>query len=749
QGAVILKEHWEEGLPDLRKFEVRELPLYEVDNEQKFELLSERLAEADYIVFFSNRLYGTIPRLPDRYPVSSRYYNELFGGRLGYELVRFEATYPEFLGVGFVDETFGRSDVPVPGSLRGFSPSPITLDLGVADESFTVYDHPKVLIFENVRRLDSETIKGRIEGAEPNYPKKTFNFDENIGLLLSDADAAAQQSGGSWSDIVSPDGLAARFPVLGWLLVVEVFGLIAIPITFLVFRPLEDRGYLFSKAIGLLLVGLIVWLLASLQWLAFSRTSVVLAAVLLAMMSGILLVSRRAEIVGFVRSRWRLMLIGEVIFLAAFFAFLMIRMANPDLWHPFRGGEKPMDFAYLNAVVRSSYMPPYDPWFSGGYINYYYWGQFLTGTLIRATGIEPAVAFNLAVPLFFALTAGGAYTVVYNLAEGTRRRLALAGRRAGGSLGDIREEFFSGNPLQGQGENIPEIPVNDESDAISVPVKSLSDESDDISESKKLRKSPIVAGLVGVLFVTILGNLDGAIQVGHGIKRALFLNAPFGQFDFWRSSRMMPPDPPGNEITEFPYFTFLFGDLHAHLMALPFTLLALGLALAVVVRSKERRDGGSWGLESVARLGLLGVAVGSLRVINAWDFPTYLMVGGAAVLLAEYFANGGLSLAVLLRTGIKSIFIFAAGYIAFLPYHLSYETFYKSVESTTNTTVLWQFLAITGLFIFIIGSFFLAESRGLFFRGFKILIMRGLAFVRLLSANDAEAGPTGLRVSAG
>jgi len=75
-------------------------------------------------------------------------------------------------------------------------------------------------------------------------------------------------------------------------------------------------------------------------------------------------------------------------------------------------------------------------------------------------------------------------------------------------------------------------------------------------------------------------------------------------------------------------------------MALPFTLLALGIALAVVVRSKERRDGGSWGLESVARLALLGVAVGSLRVINAWDFPTYLMVGGAAVLLARFLESG-------------------------------------------------------------------------------------------------------------
>ena len=708
-GSFVLKEHWEESLPNLGRFQHAELPMYDPDSPRKTQQLSDVLARGDYLVFYSNRLYGTLPRIPERYPLSTGYYRQLFSGGLGYELAAFETSYPTLAGVSLVDDTFRRPGVPTPDALRDFKPSALTLGLGFADESFTVYDHPKVLIFENVGRYDAETIRLAIESSAPvgsHAPTETTASE--MGLMLSDEDAAAQRRGGTWSKIVSEDGWTNRYPVLAWLIVVQGIALLALPIAFVVFRPLPDRGYLFSKALGLLLVGLMVWLLASLRWMAFSSGSIAAAVIILAAVSSTVLLLRRHEMLAFVRARWRTIAVGEVVFMAAFLAFVAIRLANPDLWHPFRGGEKPMDFAYLNAVLRSSYMPPYDPWFGGGYLNYYYWGQFIVATLIRATGLDPAVAFNLAVPLFFALTAASAYAIVYNLAEATRSRVR-------GDRGPL-----------GHGELV-----------------------DRPSERRGFAWSPVVAGLGAAVFVTVLGNLDGAIQLGEGVWRVLVEDLPFGGFDFWRSSRMMPPDPPGFEITEFPFFTFLFGDLHAHMMSMPFALLSLGLALTLVVgavRSPVRRWGASSG--EVARLAVLGLAVGSLRVLNTWDLPVYLAIGVGAVFLAELVRHGGLGLGMLVRAAAKSVLVVSVAFLAYLPFHLNYETFFTGIEDTTNKTVLWQFLAINGLFVFVVASFFVSELGDWLVQAWRTGARRASRSLADVSGDDADHSGTGVSAPA-
>ena len=228
---------------------------------------------------------------------------------------------------------------------------------------------------------------------------------------------------------------------------------------------------------------------------------------------------------------------------------------------------------------------------------------------------------------------------------------------------------------------------------------------------------PALAGVAGALFVTVIGNLDGAVQLAQSAWRVAVKGIPAAPFDFWRSSRMMPPDPPGFEITEFPFFTFLFADPHAHLWALPFTVLCVGLSasallgLARTARDPLQNSGrssglwGVWGVGHLLTLALLGVAVGALRALNTWDYPTYLLFAFACVGIGEYLAQGGLSGGVVFRAAAKSAFVLAVGYVAFLPYHSAGEVFFLGVESTTNRTTLWQLIGIFGLFLFVIGSY--------------------------------------------
>jgi len=150
--ASIAAEHWDDPLPlplDERTYTWIFIdPFSEPDNEDKLAALMASLSEADYLVLSSNRLYGTIPRLEERYPLTSAYYRALFAGETGFEFERAFFRYPHLAGVTLVDEPFRRA---------GLTPLPIgwpegAINLGAADESFTVYDHPLVLVF---RRIDN------------------------------------------------------------------------------------------------------------------------------------------------------------------------------------------------------------------------------------------------------------------------------------------------------------------------------------------------------------------------------------------------------------------------------------------------------------------------------------------------------------------------------------------------------------------------------------------------------------------
>ena len=385
-GASIINggSYWDERIPDLGRYDVWTFAAYHPDSDRsKIPELADRLSSSDYIVFYSNRAYGSVARLPGEYPQSSSFLRLLFAGDLGYQLERSFSSYPSLAGFELRDDPYARAGLPAPVRTRGSSwqlGRHHGLNLGYADENVIGYDHPQVLLFRNVDRLSSSDIRSRIDDA-------VSLIEETLPLMLEPDDLEAQQDGGTWSQVFRPDGWANRVPWLSWFLALELICLIAFPLSWWVLRPLHDRGLLFSRVVGLLLVAWVAWLLVNSGAVQFSITAISLAMLIVAIPSAVVLARNWHDMAGWLREHWRMVLAAEALFIVAYLAFVLIRAANPDLWHPWRGGEKPMELAYFTAVVRSSVLPPFDPWFAGGYLNYYYWGYFILSIPTRLTGI--------------------------------------------------------------------------------------------------------------------------------------------------------------------------------------------------------------------------------------------------------------------------------------------------------------------------------------------------------------------------
>ncbi len=557
-GTVLTYEQWDDAMPvataghdpslypqatytDAQGQAETGLPLYDDDTVAKAQIIATMLMQVGAITMPTDRLDKSIPRLPERYPLTINYYKLLFSGQLGFHLAAQFVVRPSFLG--------------------------ITLDDSSADESYSVFDHPDARIFvrdshfpfQNAAQLEARLLQG-VHLPPPN-PEQTST---QKSLLLSPQQIADDQGSPPFAQQFPINSPANSWPVFFWWLALAFLGLLAYPLAFSILRGLADRGYLFAKTLGLLLLAYVCWLLSNWHLVAFSQLSTLLVSGLLATVALLLIFWQRRTLWAFLRERWRLILIEECLFTLAFLLFVGIRSFNPDLWNPALGGEKPMELAFLNGILRSPYMPPLDPWFSGGIINYYYYGYVIIATLIKFTGIVPTTAFNLAIPTLFALTFTGAFAIVYSFS----RRWPLA--------------------------------------------------------------------LLGGYLVAMLGNLDGAVQVIQEIT-ALAHHLPVPAFSYWQSSRVIP-----FTINEFPFWSFLFADMHPHVIAMPLSVLMLGMVasffLSHKVKPTTQRE------EQVSRLFFYLLAAfifGTIACVNPWDTPVCALILGAAMLLDTFHAHRG------------------------------------------------------------------------------------------------------------
>ena len=625
-GSTLALEHWDDDLPlgtavsgeprSISEYRTVTMALYEPDDEAKYQEIVDNLREVDYIILSSNRLYGSIPRLPQRYPITTRYYELLFDEKLGFRLKKTFTSYPGLFGLTIVDDR--------------------------ADESFTVYDHPKVLIFEKERDLTDEEFDRLF--AKSLVPAEPERMVGKSLLLEGPVDELPVIRDRGWNRLANSHPLLS---ILFWWLAVEMLGLVALPLTLLVFHHLADGGYILSKTLGLLVVAYLVWLTASLRLFTNSLPTILGAGLLLGVVSLSLLLRGRREIIASLSCK-KTIFISEAIFSCAFLLFVGIRFLNPDLWQPWNGGEKSMEFAYLNAIVKSPYFPPYDPYFAGGYINYYYYGLHLVSVLIKLTGIVPQVAFNLAIPTLFALTVSNAFSLGYNL---TRKYL----------WGVVAPVFLA---ILGNLDGLRQIMER-------------------------------LGELGGLEFRSPIPGVEGLVRAIPGLMQLLLGRGALPPFDYWRSTRVIP-----FTINEFPFFSFLFADLHPHMIGIPFTIFLLALVFAL----RRRPQDGLFSLDSLVLVFLLGLSLGGVAVINTWDLPTYFLIVLGAFLLRAWAQGGAWATAKALSA---SLGIVVLGILLYFPFFSYYQPLHVGLGLVRRRTEIEPFLTIWGFFLFLVGSYLL------------------------------------------
>lgn len=748
--AVLANESWDEGLPV--PFDARDpfgglyrgltMEVRWPDDENKRQMFLGNLAQVDYIILPSQRALWAHSRIPLTYPMTMEYYKALFDGRLGFELVQ-EFQSPITLGPLQISDVAGTWAWGQRPDLTPEKDNPFNFNPLAAEEAFSVYDHAPVWVFKKRADFDLNTVTQLLYAFDLSkvVVQGPRDATQSPSLMMLPADLLSiQRAGGTWSEMFDAASLlntSEPVAVVVWYLALLVIGALAWPLTYTAFGGLSDKGYPLAKTVALLTVTWLVWFSGSLRLLSHTRGTVALGFVVLAVISSLLLWRKRGEMLDWAKNNWRHIVIVEVLGLLLFGFMLFIRWGNPDLWHPNFGGEKPMDFSYFNAVLKSTYFPPYDPWLAGGYLNYYYYGFVVASLLTKLLGVVPALAYNLILPMLFSLVGLNAFCAAYNLAARTqntddRRQTADGGEQLG--VNSERPEV-DGEPLVGEGTPAA---VSDESSVSNTPsvINQPPSAPLHVSPFGKLRAGsftlhalPYIAGIAAMLMVVVLGNLgqirtfteafkraadggEGWGAVLNGITRVAsgqaLLPVSLGSW-YWDATRIVPGvNGSGSEITEFPFFTFLYADLHAHMIVMPFTVLAVVWAISYLLGYQLKRG---WP-ESLALWAIGGLTIGVTRPSNTWDYPMYLALGLAAIVSAHFLATPRLTRASLWRL------LWRVGLLMALTIGL-YRPFDQWVAVPLTELKLWEnertpleaYFYIYGLFFFLIVSWILLEVR--------------------------------------
>ena len=380
-GQVVAFESWDETIAldgvdgTVERFS---LPSYDLpDDESKALRWATELARADWVVMTSNRVMRTVFANPQRFPLTARLYRLLLDGEAGFDLLTRVHRGPRIFGLEW----------PVQG----------------ADESFVNYDFPQVLIFRRVAEVSPETLVERVLRPLPYLDELGFAGLERTIIDPTPSVPAVPSAGRQFIDL----GL--------WTLVISMLGLATWVLFLPLLRRLPDAGIGLAVTTGWILPAWLLWLGSELRFWSIGAATATWIFLAVTGVAAVAAWRQRDEIVATLKRRREGILKVLVITFSVGLFFLVVRAFNPAIYW----GEKPMDFAFLNAFLNAPAWPPGEPWMAGMQLNYYYFGEVLAAFPILVTGCSAGVGYNLlaaAIPAF-----GASVLAAFGLVMARRR----------------------------------------------------------------------------------------------------------------------------------------------------------------------------------------------------------------------------------------------------------------------------------------------------------------------------------------
>ena len=431
-----------------------------------------------------------------------------------------------------------------------------------------------------------------------------------------------------------------------WWLLAFLMGMVAMPVTGRLFAGFEDKGWMFSKVLAITVTGFLTWFLVTAKILPFTAATCIGVSVVCAVGCGVLYhFQGKNGIDCFPSGKVNLIYGEEILFFIFFLMWTYFAGFRPQAY----GTEKFMDYGFMEAMMRSTTLPARDLWYSEGTINYYYGGQYFAVFLTKLTGSKVELTYNL----MRTFVAAFAFVLPFSLV----RQMSVD--RLKGSL------------------------------------------------TGKKRCLPAVAGIIAGISVSIAGNMHYVVysKIIPWLQKLQGKEADSYWFPDATRYIGYNPDVPDKTIHEFPCYSFVLGDLHAHVVNVMFVLFLVGLLYAWMrsVRMREAvimKPGRKqfWKKQLlIPHILLVAVMIGMFRFTNFWDFIIYFVVTGGVVLFTNIVQFDGKVKRILAVTAVQAVEIIVISYVVSLPFTLQFDSMFKGVGIAQNHSMIHQLLILWGL----------------------------------------------------